>query len=366
MFLVSLGYGLQNTLLQKITTSDSLLTLDVVKDRSSVSGLNGEIIQKIKEISGVDNVSPAYQLDSQGKMENLTTDLSVTVTDPFYLKLGGVKTANGKLLNDEEIEGVIVSSSVAQIFGKSGEEILGKNLSFTFFLPESENGEEKNKNVREKYEPKKPFKIIGVLESDDSIVYINSKALSAIKNPDFSQLKVRCRESKIMPEVQKRIVQMGFSVSSLSETVDQANKVFRVVKIILMLFGIIALVVSAIGMFNTMTITLLERTEEIGIMKSIGASDLMISLMFIMEATIMGFLGGLMGIIIGWLEGEVFNFMVNLIATHFGGERVDLFFSPLWFIANIIIFSAVVGFLTGVIPARRASQIDPLDALRYK
>jgi ABC-type antimicrobial peptide transport system permease subunit len=366
LFLVSLGYGLQNTLLQKITTSDSLLTLDVVKDRSSVSGLNGEIIQKIKEISGVDNVSPAYQLDSQGKMENLTTDLSVTVTDPFYLKLGGVKTANGKLLNDEEIEGVIVSSSVAQIFGKSGEEILGKNLSFTFFLPESENGEEKNKNVREKYEPKKPFKIIGVLESDDSIVYINSKALSAIKNPDFSQLKVRCRESKIMPEVQKRIVQMGFSVSSLSETVDQANKVFRVVKIILMLFGIIALVVSAIGMFNTMTITLLERTEEIGIMKSIGASDLMISLMFIMEATIMGFLGGLMGIIIGWLEGEVFNFMVNLIATHFGGERVDLFFSPLWFIANIIIFSAVVGFLTGVIPARRASQIDPLDALRYK
>ncbi|HHE46006.1 MAG TPA: FtsX-like permease family protein, partial [Candidatus Moranbacteria bacterium] len=125
-------------------------------------------------------------------------------------------------------------------------------------------------------------------------------------------------------------------------------------------------VVSAIGMFNTMTITLLERTEEIGIMKSIGASDTMISLMFVMEATIMGFLGGVMGIVIGLLEGEAFNIMVNLIATHFGGERVNLFYSPIWFVLSIIIFSIFVGFLTGVIPARRASKIDPLDALRYK
>jgi ABC-type antimicrobial peptide transport system permease subunit len=133
-----------------------------------------------------------------------------------------------------------------------------------------------------------------------------------------------------------------------------------------MLFGIIALIVSAIGMFNTMTITLLERTEEIGIMKSIGASDRMISLMFIMEAAIMGFLGGVVGIIIGFLEGETFNFLVNLIATNFGGEKVDLFYSPLWFVMSIIIFSAFVGFLTGLAPARRASKIDPLEALRYK
>jgi putative ABC transport system permease protein len=101
-------------------------------------------------------------------------------------------------------------------------------------------------------------------------------------------------------------------------------------------------------------------------MKSIGASDGMISMMFIMESTIMGFLGGLVGIIIGWLEGTLFNFMINLVANHFGGEKVSLFYSPLWFVMSIIIFSAFVGFLTGVVPARRASGIDPLEALRYK
>ena len=133
-----------------------------------------------------------------------------------------------------------------------------------------------------------------------------------------------------------------------------------------MLFGCIALIVSAIGMFNTMTITLLERTEEIGIMKSIGASNSMISWMFIMEATIMGFLGGLVGVIIGWLEGEILNLLINLVAAHFGGESVSLFYSPWWFVAAVIAFSAFVGLLTGLVPARRAAKIDPLEALRYK
>ena len=115
-----------------------------------------------------------------------------------------------------------------------------------------------------------------------------------------------------------------------------------------------------------MTITLLERTEEIGIMKSIGASDMSISMMFFMEAAIMGFLGGCAGILIGWLGGLGFNTVINFIAARFGGEKVSLFYSPLWFVLSILVFSAVVGFLTGLTPARRASKIDPLDALRYK
>ncbi|MFA5994726.1 MAG: FtsX-like permease family protein, partial [Parcubacteria group bacterium] len=90
------------------------------------------------------------------------------------------------------------------------------------------------------------------------------------------------------------------------------------------------------------------------------------SLMFVTEATVMGFLGGLGGVAIGYLGGEIFNISINLVAKRFGGESVDLFYSPPAFVLGIIIFAAVVGFLTGVVPARRASSIDPLDALRYK
>jgi ABC-type antimicrobial peptide transport system permease subunit len=115
-----------------------------------------------------------------------------------------------------------------------------------------------------------------------------------------------------------------------------------------------------------MTITLLERTEEIGIMKSIGASDMGISAMFFMEAVIMGFLGGCAGIAIGLLLGEGFNLIINFVASRFGGVKVDLFYSPMWFVLAILAFSGIVGFFTGFTPARRASKIDPLDALRYK
>ena len=88
--------------------------------------------------------------------------------------------------------------------------------------------------------------------------------------------------------------------------------------------------------------------------------------MFLMEATIMGFLGGLGGLILGLAGGKIFNLVVNLISERMGGQAVNLFSSPLWFIGVIIVFAAVVGFLTGLVPALRASKINPLDALRYK
>ncbi|MDR3559464.1 MAG: ABC transporter permease [Candidatus Pacebacteria bacterium] len=369
VFLVSLGYGLQDTILQKITTSDSLLTLDVTPEQTSSGSIGQEALDKIKKIGGVAEVSPSYQLNAQGKMDNLVTDLSATVVDSEYLKLSGTQLAQGRIINDDEPQGIIVSTSVSQIFGKNAGEIIGKTMTFTFSLPENGNSDQGNSltatNTKQ-YASSQPFTVIGVVDSSDSSIYINTRAMKDISISNFDEAKVKCVNSGVMGAVDSQLTQMHFSVSSLSQTVDQANQVFRIIRMVLMLFGVIALVVSAIGMFNTMTITLLERTEEIGIMKSIGASDQMISMMFVMEATIMGLLGGLVGIAIGYLEGKIFNLVINLIASHFGGQQVNLFSSPLWFVSSVIAFSAVVGFITGVIPARRASKIDPLDALRYK
>ena len=74
-------------------------------------------------------------------------------------------------------------------------------------------------------------------------------------------------------KVRGEIIEMGFTVSALSDTIEEANKIFQSVQIVLSFFGAVALVVSAIGMFNTMTIALLERTQEIGIMKSLGSPN---------------------------------------------------------------------------------------------
>jgi len=372
LFLVSFGYGLQKTLLERITTSDSLLSLDISETKSGVVVLDKEMIKRIEDMPGVEDVSPAFQITTQGHIDDLSADLVTIGSKPSYLKLGGFKPTLGALFSDSEQNGVVISSSIAQVFGKSVEEMMGKEMSFSFFIPmpptntsDPANAEQGQGELR-RVDSETKFKIVGVVDGQDNIVYMNSSSLDSLNIDRYGQAKVKCKSNAEMTIVRDKILEFGLLVSSLSDTVDQANQIFKIVQLVLMLFGVIALFVSAIGMFNTMTITLLERTEEIGIMKSIGASDLGISLMFFMESAIMGFLGGISGVTIGWLGGLLFNTAINLVASRFGGEKVSLFYSPVWFVLSIVGFSTVVGFFTGLVPARRASKIDPLDALRYK
>ena len=372
LFLVSLGYGLQKTLLEEITTSESLLTLDVTENKSSEAVLDKKMLVEIEEMSGVAETSPSFQLNARGSFENISVDMAVIGVKSSFLRLGGIEVIEGDLIDDREKNGIVISSALSDIFGKDIDKLIGKEMAFTFHKPKplSKEGEQKSKksslNNFTEIKSDTKYKIIGIIEKDSSIAYINAASLEHLEINNYNQVKVKCASNDKMEIVREKLLGKELQVSSLSEAVDQANKVFKVVQIILMLFGIVALVVSAIGMFNTMTIALLERTEEIGIMKSIGASNLAISLMFVMESTIMGFLGGLVGVVIGFAGGELFNIGVNMIASRFGGESIDLFYIPGWFTLSIIAFAGVVGFFTGVIPARRASGIDPLDALRYK
>lgn len=368
LFLVSLGYGLQKTLLERITTSESLLTLDVTEAKAGVVELNQKTLDSIKSLEGVAEVSSAFQLTAQGNMGDLSADIIAVGTDPTFLRLGGFKAANGELLKNDPGNGIVITSAVAQLFGKNPEEMMNQEIKFTFFVPEEQKvSEEESLQANfKRIDFPATYTITGVIEGEDNVIYINSSTIGDLKIDHFSQAKVKCQNNNIMETVRDKILESGLLASSLSDTVDQANKIFSVIQIILMLFGIIALVVSAIGMFNTMTIALLERTEEIGIMKSIGASGLAVASIFFMEAAIMGFLGGIGGIIIGLSGGEIFNSLINLVASRFGGEKVNLFYSPAWFISLILIFSCVVGIFTGFIPARRASRVDPLEALRYK
>jgi putative ABC transport system permease protein len=119
-------------------------------------------------------------------------------------------------------------------------------------------------------------------------------------------------------------------------------------------------------MFNTMTVTLLERTKEIGIMRTIGASPNDVKYLFVSESVVVGFMGGVTGILMGVVFGVTVNVFLNIVAGQFGGQSVTLFSFPLPFLLFIAVFSAAVGYLTGVFPARRASTLNPLDAIRYE
>ena len=242
-------------------------------------------------------------------------------------------------------------------------EIIGKEIGVSFLAVKAgEAGDQ-----LELVEQPGTYVITGVVGDDSSpFVFFPITQVKDIALDVYSQAKVRVHTTAELDTARNKILDLGFVVASLSDVIDQANKIFGILQIILAIFGIVALVVSAIGMFNTMTIALMERTQEVGIMKSLGAARMDIMYMFVTEAVIMGFLGGLTGTSIGMLGGELFNMLLNILAQRLGGQTIDIFYTPLWFTLTIIGFSTFVGFITGLWPARRAARLNPLEAVKYK
>jgi ABC-type antimicrobial peptide transport system permease subunit len=183
---------------------------------------------------------------------------------------------------------------------------------------------------------------------------------------EYERIQVRVDTNENLPLIENELIEEGYRVTALSKTVEQASKIFQGIQAVLATFGGIALIVSAIGMFNTMTVTLLERTKEIGIMRTIGASPNDVKYLFVSESVVVGFLGGVTGILMGVALGGAVNLFLNILASQFGGQAVKLFSFPLDFLTFIALFSAAVGYLTGIFPARRASTLNPLDAIRYE
>ncbi len=177
---------------------------------------------------------------------------------------------------------------------------------------------------------------------------------------------VRVDDPVALSDVRNRITELGFGSFSIVDELEQIRTVFLIIDSVLALLGGISLFVASFGIANTMVMSILERTREIGIMKAIGAEDREIKLIFFLEAAVIGFCGGVIGVIVAWL----LEVLANRLAYRFilkpqGATFVDFFSLPLWLPASAIIFALVVSILAALYPASRAARIDPVRALRH-
>lgn len=369
LFLVSLGFGLQKLILEQLTTSDALSTLDIFSENANIADLNPETIEKIEATPDVMEVSPLISIPAQIEIDNLSSGISINAIKPSYLKLSGFEAKSGRLFTEGETNKIVISSAILKSFNIDDEKkAISSVASIKLYIAgkKDENDANTTEEVQET-NLTNDFEIVGIVDDEYSAyAYVLLSDIEYLNLPSFSRAKVKVSNQNNVETVREKLIGMGFSVSSLSDTIDEANKIFQAVQIVLSLFGAVALIVSAIGMFNTMTIALLERTQEIGVMKSLGASKKDIWYLFLVESVIIGFFGGLSGIILGKGAAWISNFGINKLASSLGGEAVSMFYTPNEFIFTVLIFSTVVGFMTGLYPARRASSLNPLDALRYK
>jgi len=358
LFLVSLGFGLRNVLIDAITTDKSFVILDVTSRDTQTTPLTQQDMTRIRDIKGVRGISSVKDISAQARFDSLTSEVQIHAVPAHFFALSGLNSAitKGRAFKEKEADSIVITGSLEQLFDDNGISTIGKNVDVTV---EVQGADGVAKQITH------AFRVIGVLgDTAENVMYMHDANFETYTT--YSLIKVETVNSSVLKEVRQNILDLGYEVSSISDTVEQANKIFSVITTVLAIFGIIALTVSAIGMFNTMTITLLERTAEIGVMKSIGASKMDVIKLFVSEAVIMGFLGSVVGVVIGIGGAKLINIVFNSFAVRFGGDAVQLFYTPPIFIVGIIIFGALIGFITGIFPARHASKIDALEALRYK
>lgn len=357
---VSLGSGLQKITSDQIASIDVLTTLTVNQKPETAAmeagpPLTDKAIEMFKTIKGVDKVSPSVSLTGNISVAGTSTGAIIYGIEPenIAVEITGLKT--GESITDPEKD-VVISTALANALDENIDNLIGKEITITM-VKNIDGLETKVSDLK---------LVIAGIDSNETanIVYAPFKKIyEAGQFEKYSGVKVKVKSRKDIDGAKKFIEDEGFSVTTIKDLIDQIDKIFLILQIILIFVGGIGLLVASLGIVNTMTISLLERTHEIGIMKAIGASNKDVRCLFFWESALIGLIGGVSGVGIAVFFGFCFNTLVNHLIKN-SNQHLELFITPVKFSLIIILFSMFISIVSGLYPARRAQKLLPIDALR--
>lgn len=181
----------------------------------------------------------------------------------------------------------------------------------------------------------------------------------------YARAIVRVEHPSDLVRVENRLKEMGLRTQTAVGRLDELRTYFVFLDVLLAAVGTVALVVAALGIINTLLMSVLERYQEIGTYKAVGASDGDVVVLFLTEAVLLGFFGGLGGLALGRLVSWGLDVGINIYARNQGVDAPLAFFDfPLWLSVATVVFATSIAVLAGVWPALRAARIDPIRALR--
>ncbi len=359
-FLLSFGIGLQRLVTTEVIGNQSIKTIDVVARNSKIISLDDNTTTRITNIPNVTSVGRSFFYPGSFKVSNSESDSIVYGIDENYEQLTYLNIIAGSTLKDStEPAGILVNKAALEAIGinQDIEAVLGKSVEIVVPL---------SKQQDDVQELRQTFTVVGVMDSGSGAeVFIDSQVFRDTGVDIYSQIKVGASDIDNVPQIRAQLESLGFETTSPADTLDEINNVFRFMNFILVGFGAIGMIVAVLGMFNTLTISLLERTKEIGLMVALGARSIDMKRLFILEALLLSLFGSLVGLFGAFLLGRFANIIMNIFASRRGvDDSFELFAYPPLLILGTLVFMTLVGLLVVFLPARRAQRINPIDALR--
>jgi len=354
--LVSFGLGLQQLVQGEIIGNESINTVDVTPSNSKLLKLTSDNLEQVRSIAHVTDVSGVFVGASKVSINGSSADLVAYGIDPLYMKLSNIAVTAGEPITNEATDQIVVNSSFLTSAGIADPAAaIGKGIELMLTSPDGKATTSKQK-------------IVGVVDSGvGSEVFVAAEVFQQAGIDTFTQAKAVVDERDSISDVRRSIESLGYETSSPVDTLDQVNEVFRFLNIILISLGGVGMVIAILGMLNTLTVSLLERTKEIALMIAIGARPKDMRRLFTVEAIVLSLIGGAVGILLATLLGLAVDFVLNQFASDRGIEdHFSLFAHPPLLIISALLFMVLIGILVSFVPARRAAKINPIEALRQE
>jgi len=371
--MVSIGQGSQSSIESSIQSIGSNLIMvmpgaqrgfggGVSSARGSAQSLTQADADAIgKEVVSVKAVAPdlsqRYQITAKGTNSNTSVD-GVTAA---YAEVKSIGVTQGSFITDQNNlslskVAVIGPTTRDDLFGADADNVVGQAIKIN----------------------KIEFKVIGITESkggsgfsnQDDIIYIPLSTMQRyLAGADYvSTINIEADSADVMSAVQEQVNSLlmvrhkisdatlvDFNILNQSDIVATASSVTNTLTMLLAAIAGISLIVGGIGIMNMMLTTVTERTKEIGLRKSIGATRQDISGQFLVEAVMLTVLGGIIGILLGWL--------ISLAVSSFAGLTTTVSTMSIILAFGV---SAAIGLIFGYYPAHRASKLNPIEALRFE